>query len=53
MLIVLSSLVTRFAGAVAPGPSVGMGLGFAAAGGAVGVPLVVIGLEGFGCVGRG
>ena len=48
MLIVLSSLVTRFAGAVPPGPS-GAGFGFAAAGGAVGVSLIVIGLEGFGC----
>jgi hypothetical protein len=52
MLIVLSSLVTRFAGAVPPGPS-GAGFGFAAVGGAVGVLLIVIGLEGFGCAGSG
>jgi hypothetical protein len=44
MLIVLSSLVTRFAGAVAPGPSAGAGFGFAAAGG----ELTVMGLTGFG-----
>ena len=37
MLIVLSLLVTRFAGAVAPGPSAGAGFGFAAAGGAADV----------------